>query len=244
MEGDQLQPIAIKVLDECGGLPISIVTIATALKDETVAVWKNALDELRSCAPTNIIGMEEKVYSCLEWSYNHLEGDEVMSLFLLCGCLSCLRYYGDISMDQMLRHATGLNFFYRIDSLEGAINKLVTLVKTLKASSLLHDGTEDDGDGSRVGASRLFFMDGDHKSVRMHDLVGDVARIIASKDPHQFKVVEDVPSDQDWTEIEDESKFISLYCKIVHELPPKLVCPKLHFFILQSSHHNSHVVLL
>ena len=232
VEGDQLRPIAIKVLDECGGLPIAIVTIATTLKDETIAVWKNALDELRSCALINIRGMEENVYSCLEWSYNRLKGDEVKSLFLLCGCLS---YYGDISMDQMLRYATGLNFFDRIDSLEGAINKLVTLVKTLKASSLLLDGVEDDGDGSGVGASRLLFMDGDHKSVRMHDLVRDVARVIASKDPHRFKVVEDVPSDQDWTEIEDESKFISLYCKAVHELPPRLVCPKLQFFILQSN---------
>ena len=244
VEGDQLRPIANKVLDECGGLPIGIVTIATALKDETVAVWENALDELRSCAPTNIRGMEKKVYTCLQWSYNHLEGDEVRSLFLLCDCLS---YYGDISMDQMLRYATGLDFFNGFNSLEKARNKLVTLVKTLKASSLLLDGAEDDGDGSGVGASRLLFMDGDHKSVRMHDLVRDVARIIASKDPHQFKVVEDVPSDQDWTEIEDESKFIlfiSLYYKTVDELPPKLVCPKLHFFILQSSHHNSHVVLL
>ena len=232
VEGDQLRPIAIKVLDECGGLPIAIVTIATTLKDETVAVWKNALDELRSCALINIRGMEENVYSCLEWSYNRLKGDEVKSLFLLCGCLS---YYGDISMDQMLRYATGLNFFDRIVSLEGAINKLVTLVKTLKASSLLLDGAEDDGDGSGVGASRLLFMDGDHKSVRMHDLVRDVARVIASKDPHRFKVVEDVPSDQDWTEIEDESKFISLYCKAMDELPPRLVCPKLQFFILQSN---------
>ena len=232
VEGDQLRPIAIKVLAECGGLPIAIVTIAKALKDENVAVWKNALDELSSCAPTNIIGMEEKVYSCLEWSYNHLKGDEVKYLFLLCGCLS---YYGDISMDQMLRYATGLNFFDRIFSLEGAINKLVTLVKTLKASSLLLDGAEDDGDGSGVGASRLLFMDGDHKSVRMHDLVRDVARIIASKDPHRFKVVEDDPYDQDWTEIENESKFISLYCKAMDELPPRLVCPKLQFFILHSN---------
>ena len=232
VEGDQLRPTVIKVLDVCGGLPITIVTIATALKDENVAAWKNALDELRSCAPINIRGMEENVYSCLEWSYNRLKGEEVKSLFLLCGCLS---YYGDISMDQMLRYATGLNFFDRIDSLEGAIYKLVTLVKTLKASSLLLDGTEDDGDGSGVGASRLLFMDGDHKSVRMHDLVRDVARIIASKDPHQFKVVEDVPFDQDWTEIEDESKFMSLYCKAVLELPPRLVCSKLQFFILQSN---------
>ena len=232
VEGDQLRPIAIQVLDKCGGLPIAIVTIAKALKDETIAVWKNALDELRSCAPINIEGMDEKVYSCLKWSYNHLKSDEVKSLFLLCGCLS---YYGDISMDQMLKYATGLDFFDDINSLERAINKLVTLVKTLKSSSLLLDGTEDDADGSGVGASRLLFMDGDHKSVRMHDLVRDVARIIASEDPYRFKVVEDIPCEQDWTKIEDESKFISLYCKAMLELPPRLVCPKLQFFILQSN---------
>ena len=232
VEGDQLRPIAIEVLDKCGGLPIAIVTIAKALKDENVAGWKNALDELRSCAPINIEGMDEKVYSCLKWSYNQLKSDEVQSLFLLCGCMS---YYGDISMDQMLKYAIGLDFFDDINSLERAINKLVTLVKTLKASSLLLDGIEDDGDGSGVGASRLLFMDGDHKSVRMHDLVRDVARIIASKDPHRFKVVEDIRSDQDWTKIEDESKFISLYCKAVLKLPPRLVCLKLQFFILQGN---------
>ena len=34
-------------------------------------------------------------------------------------------------------------------------------------------------------------MDGDHKSVRMHDLVLDVARIIASKDiRNKFQIIE------------------------------------------------------
>ncbi|KAJ9682531.1 hypothetical protein PVL29_018450 [Vitis rotundifolia] len=227
VEGDKLRPIAIEVVNECEGLPIAIVTIANALKDESVDVWENALDELRSSAPTNIRGVDDKVYGCLKWSYNHLKGDEVKSLFLLCGSLS----YGDISMDHLLQYAMGLDLFDHIKSLEQARNKLVTLVRTLKTSSLLLDG-EDHRHNSR-GASRLLFMDADNKFVRMHDVVRDVARNIASKDPHPFVVREDVPLEE-WSET-DESKYISLNCKDVHELPHRLECPKLQFFLLQNN---------
>eukprot|EP00261_Vitis_vinifera_P039184 XP_019080427.1 PREDICTED: uncharacterized protein LOC104881432 [Vitis vinifera] len=224
VEGDKLQHIAIEVVNECGGLPIAIVTIANALKGECVAIWENALDELRSAAPTNISGVDDKVYGCLKWSYDHLKGDEVKSLFLLCGWLS----YGDISMHQLLQYAMGLDLFDHINSLEKARNKLVTLVRTLKASSLLLDG-EDHRNGIG-GASRLLFMDADNKSVRMHDVVRDVARNIASKDPHRFVVRE---HDEEWSKT-DGSKYISLNCEDVHELPHRLVCPELQFLLLQN----------
>ena len=68
----ELLTIAKMVVKKCEGLPIAIVKIAKALKGKNVAVWKNALKELRTSAPTNIQGVEEKVYSCLELSYNHL----------------------------------------------------------------------------------------------------------------------------------------------------------------------------
>ncbi|KAJ9682516.1 hypothetical protein PVL29_018436 [Vitis rotundifolia] len=220
-ENLQLQPIAIEVVEECKGLPIAIVIIAKALKDETVAEWKNALEQLRSCAPTNIIGVDEKVYSCLEWSYNHLKGDEVKSLFLLCGSLS----YGDISMDDLLQYGMGLGLFDRIDSLEQARDRLLALVKILKASGLLLDSHEDR-----------------HNFVRMHDVVYDVAREIASKDPHPFVVRDDVGLEK-WSET-DESKsctFISLHCKVVHELPQGLVCPDLQHFLLHSNNPSLNI---
>ncbi|KAL6324356.1 hypothetical protein AAG906_012960 [Vitis piasezkii] len=225
VEGDQLRPIAIEVVNECQGLPIAIVTIAKALKGEIVEIWENALVELRSAAPINIGGVDDKVYGCLKLSYDHLKGHEVKSLFLLCGWLS----YGDISMHELLQYAMGLDLFDHLKSLEQARNKLVTLVRTLKASSLLLDG-EDHINPFRRGASRLLFMDADNKSVRMHDVVRDVARNIASKDPHRFVVRED---DEEWSKT-DESKYISLNCKDVHELPHRLVCPKLQFLLLQN----------
>ncbi|KAJ9682096.1 hypothetical protein PVL29_018133 [Vitis rotundifolia] len=216
----ELRPIAIEIVKECEGLPVAIVTIAKALKGETVAVWKNALEELKS----------KNVYSCLELSYNHLKGDEVKRLFLLCGMLG----YGDISMDQLLKYGMGLDLFEHVSSLEQIRNKLVTLVKILKDSSLLLDAE----DRYRLGvAPAVFFGHNDEdKYVRMHDVVGDVARAIAAKDPHRFVVIEEALGLEEWQRKEEfrNCSRISLKCKDLHKLPERLVCPKLEFFLLNS----------
>ncbi|RVW64546.1 putative disease resistance protein [Vitis vinifera] len=219
-ENLELRPIAIQVVEECEGLPIAIVTIAKALKDETVAVWKNALEQLKSCALTNIIGVDEKVYSCLGWSYNHLKCDEVKSLFLLCGSLT----YDEISMDHLLQYGMGLDLFERIDSLEQARNRLLALVEILKALGLLLDSHEDRHNFDEEIASSLLFMDADNKFVRMHGVAREVARAIASKDPHPFVVREDLGFEE-WSETHEFEKctFTSLNCKAVLELPQGLL---------------------
>ncbi|RVX18822.1 hypothetical protein VitviT2T_021077 [Vitis vinifera] len=215
VEGDQLRPTAREVVNECQGLPIAIVTIAKALKDESVAVWKNALEELRGSAPT-----------CLEWSYNHLKGDEVKSLFLLCGCLS----NGDISMHQLLQYAMGLDLFYHLKSLEQARIKLVTLVRTLKASSLLLDVE----DGKSQESSGLF-----NEFVRMHNVIRGFARAIAREDPHRF-VVEEALGFEEYWEMKDEFTYCThmLIGRDIHRLPGALVCPKLEFLLLDGNNSS------
>ncbi|XP_010659963.1 disease resistance protein At4g27190-like [Vitis vinifera] len=133
--------------------------------------------------------------------------------------------YGNISLDLLLPYAMGLDLFDRIDSLEQARNRLLALVEILKASSLLLDSHEDRD-----------------KFVRMHDVVCNVVREIASKDPHPFVVREDVGLEE-WSET-DESKsytFISLHCKAVHELPQGLVCPDLQFFQLHNNNPSLNI---
>ena len=170
-ENLQLRPMAIQVVEECEGLPIAIVTIAKSFKDENVDVWKNALEQLGRSAPTNIRGVGKKEHSCLEWSYTHLKGDDVQSLFLLSGMLG----YGDISMDHLLQYGMGLDLFVHIDSLEQARNRLLALVEILKASGLLLDSHEDGHNFEEERASSLLFMNANNKLARMHDVVREVA---------------------------------------------------------------------
>ena len=93
--------------------------------------------------------MSNNVYSCLEFSYNHLEGDEVKSLFLLYALLGD----GDVSMEHLLQYAMGLNLFKGIYSWDKVSNKLITVVKNLKASSLLLDGEYEDDENVRQSES-------------------------------------------------------------------------------------------
>ena len=109
-----------------------------------------------------------------------------------------------------------------ITSMQQARNKLLTLVEILKASSLLLEVE----DGSYREAPSLVFVEEGNGFVRMHDVVRDVTKAIASKDPHhQFVVKEDVRL-QEWEKRDGELRNctgISLKCTHVHELPEGLI---------------------
>ena len=131
-----MRSIAKKVVEECEGLPMAVVTIAKALKDETLqAVWKICLEQLSN----GVAG--KKVYSCVEWSYTHMkDGDDLKSLFLLCASLR----YGYISMDHLLQYAIGMDFFDRFDTLEQARNRLLASVEILKVLGWLLEGHKNE----------------------------------------------------------------------------------------------------
>eukprot|EP00261_Vitis_vinifera_P039694 XP_019080937.1 PREDICTED: putative disease resistance protein At3g15700 [Vitis vinifera] len=201
IEKPDLQPTAEEVLKKCGGLPIAIVTVAKALKGKDSITWRDALRQLTRSIETTVEGIEAKIFLTLELSYNHLYGDEVKSLFLLCGLLD----YGDTPIDNLLKYGVGLDLFQNINALEEASDRLHTLINNLKASSLLLKSNDD-------------------AYVRMHDVVRQVARAIASKDPHRFVVMED-DRFEEWSKT-DESKrctFLSLNCRAAHELPEGLI---------------------
>ncbi|XP_034707556.1 disease resistance protein At4g27190-like isoform X2 [Vitis riparia] len=228
-QGHELRPIATEVLKKCEGLPVAIVTIATALKGEGVAIWRNALQELRMSTPTNIEGVTENVYSCLEWSYKHLKSAEAKSLFLLIGSLGD----GDVSLQDLLKYGMGLDLFDNIDSLEQARDRVVALVKILKDSSLLLDPFED---GHYYERGSLIFAEEDNGFVRMHDVVRDVCKAIGSKD-HRF-VVKEAVGLQGWQQRDHElgnCTRISLNCRDIRVLPGGLVCPKLQFFLVNGN---------
>ncbi|RVX18492.1 hypothetical protein CK203_006787 [Vitis vinifera] len=128
----------------------------------------------------------------------------------------------------LLKYVMGLDLFGYIHSLEQTRNKLLTRVEILKASSLLLEVE----DGRNCEAPSLFFMEEGNRFVRMHDVVRDVAKTIASKDPHhRFAVKEDVRL-QEWEKRDDtffkemkEVGVLSLFRIDLTQLPSSL-----HFF--------------
>ncbi|RVW64741.1 putative disease resistance protein [Vitis vinifera] len=200
IENPELQPIAVEVAKECAGLPIAIVTVAKALKNKNVSIWKDALQQLKSQTSTNITGMETKVYSSLKLSYEHLEGDEVKSLCLLCGLFSSY-----IDIRDLLKYGVGLRLFQGTNTLEEAKNRIDTLVDNLKSSNFLLET-------------------GHNAVVRMHDLVRSTARKIASEQRHVFTHQKTTVRVEEWSRIDElQVTWVKLHDCDIHELPEGLL---------------------
>ncbi|XP_024047580.1 disease resistance protein At4g27190 [Citrus clementina] len=210
----EINPTAREVADGCGGLPIAILTIGTALKDRDKHVWKDAAEQLKSSAPTNIEGMEEFVVSRVELSYNYLKSEEAKSIFRLC---SCFPEDYDIPIEVLARYGWGLRCLQNVDSVEKARGRARSAVSTLIFSYLLIDGEEEG-------------------CVKMHDVVRYVAQQIASKNKFMIKAGVEL---KDWPSINtfEDLTGISLMFNDIHEVHEGLECPKLQALFLQENYH-------
>lgn len=209
-----LHQVAKDIVEECGGLPLAIVTIARALESEKEkSMWDDALQRLRSY---DLEGEYASVYSSLEVTFNFLESDEMKHVFLLC----CLFPEGhDISIEDLLRLGLGLSLFKKTDGVSEARIRTNAFIQKLKNLNLLLEG-------------------GDEQSVKLHDLVRDSGLKIASKNKHVF-VVKHGDGLKFWpTESTDEyCTSISLRCDEMSDLPNKLNCPKLELLLLVGGDH-------
>ncbi|XP_017976589.1 PREDICTED: disease resistance protein RFL1 [Theobroma cacao] len=206
VESAELRSTAIEVAKKCARLPLAIATVARALRNKGLFVWKDALRQLQKPSSRNFTGISADVYSAIELSYNHLENEELKQAFLLCSLL-----HRDASIEDLLKYAIGLGVIKGVDTMEEARNSLLTMVSKLKTSCLLLGSTNNE-----------YF--------NVHDLVYDVAMLIASEDNYVFAPKEDVL--KDWPDEETMKK-----CKMIHlgfsgitELPDELNCPHLVYF--------------
>ncbi|TYH86524.1 hypothetical protein ES332_D01G049100v1 [Gossypium tomentosum] len=79
---------AKKIVKECKGLPLAIVTLARALKSKGPNTWKDAREKLEGSELMEIRSIQKEtdknVYMSLKISYEHLEDKMAQTCFLLC----------------------------------------------------------------------------------------------------------------------------------------------------------------
>ncbi|XP_077231829.1 putative disease resistance protein At4g27220 [Tasmannia lanceolata] len=210
VETDELQSLAREVAEECKGLPLAIVTVARALKGKDLSIWANALRELKQSSARNIEGVDKELYSRLELSYNYIGSEEAKLCFLFC-CVFPEDH--DIEVVVLMRYMTGERVFKDVNNFEEAWDRIHTLVEKLKDSCLLLDS-------DYVGC------------VKMHDVVRDVAILIASRKEHGFLVKVGLELTE-WPENLDECKRLSLMGTSIGMLPEPPNCPRLSTLLLQ-----------
>lgn len=214
---EHVQPFAEAVAKECCGLPLALITVGTATRRKTrIEQWKHALKELHRSVPC-ISGIKNKVYNSLKWSYNSSEGKNIKACFLYCAL-----YPDDFSIEvsELVRGRMAEGLFDEQQNFEEAINNGIVVVETLKDSGLLEDGASEG-------------------SVKMHNVVRDVAIWIASSTENELKSLCCSGLDLDEivvTELSDSLKRVYFADNEIKELPYcETQCSKVSTLLLQEN---------
>ncbi|CAK7354154.1 unnamed protein product [Dovyalis caffra] len=211
IDSPELNSVAKEVCRECGGLPIALVTVGRAMRGQDLEEWKEAALELQKSMPFNIEGMDEVVYKCLKLSYDHLKNKEAKSMFLLC-CLFPEDY--NICIEVLVRYGIGLEMFKDVLTIQEARRRAHSITKNLIDSCLLLAGSE-------TGC------------IKMHDVVRDVAKTIAS----DIYFVKAGVKLLEWPNVDTLKHYtgISVMHNQITGCPAAWDCPNLHVLLMQGN---------
>ncbi|TYH21493.1 hypothetical protein ES288_A04G048700v1 [Gossypium darwinii] len=171
---DSIRTPAKKIVKKCGGLPIAIVPLASALKGKTHHEWQAAYRRLKDRRLTEIEDVEENAYVCLEASFDYLKNMETKTCFLLC---SFFPEDDEIYVENLVGYAWGLELYKGMDSIKDVRSEVLASIEALKNSGLLLDCRE--------------------RHVKMHDVVRQFTLWIASSRKEiSFGTVETLPMDE------------------------------------------------
>ncbi|KAI9088298.1 hypothetical protein K1719_030019 [Acacia pycnantha] len=145
-----------KIVKHCGGVPIAIVALARALKNETISVWKDALKTLEDGGPDPNL---EEAYKCLKLSYDKLKSQKAKELLLIS---SLFPEDSKIPIEVLITTGIGLGSFDENEKYHLIRSEVYGAIMELIHSSLL---LNDEGE-----------------CVKMHNLVRKVALWIGEND--------------------------------------------------------------
>uniref|UniRef100_A0A2N9HQT7 AAA+ ATPase domain-containing protein n=1 Tax=Fagus sylvatica TaxID=28930 RepID=A0A2N9HQT7_FAGSY len=162
---EKIKALAEAIVRECCGLPLAIIVVGAAMRrKEKVELWEHALNELRRSVPF-VEDIEVEVYKPLKWSYDSLQGNNIKSCFLYC---SLFPEDYTIEVRELVQCWLGEGLIDEQPNHVDRVNTGMALIEKLKDSCLLEDGAYNG-------------------SVRMHDVVRDVAIWIASSCEDGYK---------------------------------------------------------
>ncbi|XP_047269374.1 disease resistance protein At4g27190-like [Capsicum annuum] len=163
---EQIYPLAKEIARECDGLPLAIIVIGSSMRGKTrVELWKDALKSLRMSEPHSKVVEDKDIELSSEQRskrVNKKRGD-IQSCFLYCSL-----YPAAIPIDDLIQCCWAEGILGEHDTYEEAYNRGITLIESLKDDCLLEDAK------MKTGWREVVHY------VKMHDVVRDVSRWIAS----------------------------------------------------------------
>ncbi|XP_061365656.1 probable disease resistance protein At4g27220 [Gastrolobium bilobum] len=195
------EKLAAQIANKCQGLPMSIVTTARALKNQSRSVWEDVNRKLEWQKLTGAPEFSTKL------SYELLENEELKFTFLLCA-----RMGPDALIMDLIKYCIGLGFLQGVYTVREARDRVYVLVGKLKESGLLSDSYSND-----------YFT--------MQEIVRSAASSIASKEEHVFTLTKGKVDEWPEEDKLKRYTAISLqHCDIIEGFPLRINCPRLRVF--------------
>ncbi|GLT96034.1 hypothetical protein SLE2022_136830 [Rubroshorea leprosula] len=195
------------IVEECGGLPLAIVTVAGSLKGIfEPQLWRAALNQLKDYK-RNVAAADDDddAFGILKFSYDRLRNPKIQHCFLYCAF-----YPADYNIPtrRLIEYWIDEGLIDEMDTLQAMMDEGYDILRKLEDNCLLE------------------FID-IKGHVRMHDLVRDMALHII-RTSHQFlvepgKALIKLPKKGRWTEDLEKA---SLMHNSIEEIPSSILSSK------------------
>ncbi|GKV32638.1 hypothetical protein SLEP1_g41233 [Rubroshorea leprosula] len=193
-----------RIVDECDGLPLALITVAGSLKGTSESrLWSVALNQLRDYKRI-VAGTDDDAFKILKFSYHHLKNQQMRYCFLYCAL-----YPGDykILKEKIIENWIDEGFIDEMESRQSMKDEGYGILRKLEDNSLL-ELIEDE-------ASRHY--------VRMHDVIRDMALDITRMNPRFLveagKALKELPERVNCAEGVEK---VSLMHNYIEEIPSSL----------------------
>ncbi|KAB2032611.1 hypothetical protein ES319_D05G386100v1 [Gossypium barbadense] len=216
VQNQTLMPILRLIVEECAGLPLTIVVVASTLKgEEDLLIWKNAFRELKERIE-KVEGVEAKVIERLKFSFDHLQDEKVKYCFLHCALFpEDFEIWKDVLIECWIEEG----FIDDMGTRQEMKGKGHVILKKLEDNCLLENGSSG--------------------KMKMHDAVRDMALSITRMNPRYMiqagLQLEELPKKEQWSpDIEKVSLMYNSISEVsIDVLPTK--CQLLTTLLLQNN---------
>ncbi|KAK8661648.1 hypothetical protein V6N13_091245 [Hibiscus sabdariffa] len=217
-----LNDVAKEVADECKGLPLAIVTVAKALRGESLDGWRAANQRLKDSRHLDNEHVFGEVYMLLKFSYDYLNKNNSQTTENDIQSCSLFPEDDEIPIEMLIMCGIGVGLFSNAYSIEDKRREIGVALTKLQNSGLLLE-VDDEG-----------------RAVRMHDVVRDFAHWLTSKRENRFMVKDGLKEWPNAGESLGSYTAMALWnCSCLNHFPEKVEFSKLKTLFLKGKDLSS-----
>lgn len=212
----RIRSIAVALAKECGGLPLALVAMGSAMSaKKTPEEWQKAVSLLKNAPLHESSGTGDESLFFLNVRYQILRDHRMRECFTSC---SLWPEGYQMLKENFIRSWMGLGSITELDDINEAYNIGYSIIESLKAASLMENSEKS------------------YRRMEMHDVIREMALWTASgKENGKNKWLVGAQTGETRSDEWSKAERISLMFNEIEALPDSCYCPNLQSLILRGN---------